>query len=96
MRTVLSVTAGFLADALDDTLVVAPRFAANGGANCRDTLAPNEVNWTCEGKDGWLYGGSAIDNDRLQREYHLVTSFSSWNQFRTTVIGRAVADAGRF
>jgi len=60
-----ALAAGFLAGALDDTLVVAPRFAANGGANCRDTLAPNEVNWTCEGKDGWLYGGSAIDNDRL-------------------------------
>jgi hypothetical protein len=41
-RTALA--AAFLAGALDDTIVIAPRFAANNaGDDCRDSLALNEL-----------------------------------------------------
>ena len=60
-----SVAAAFLAGALDNTIVIAPRFASNsGGGGCRDTLSPNEVNWNCGG-DSWRSGGVAINNDKL-------------------------------
>jgi len=44
----------FLADTLNDTAIVVPRFASNSSApgnqagNCRDTIAPNEANWVCD------------------------------------------------
>src|SRR5262245_30173140 len=43
-RTALAAT--FLANALDDTVVISPRFASNGGG-CNDMLGDNEVNWPC-------------------------------------------------
>jgi pimeloyl-ACP methyl ester carboxylesterase len=62
------VAAAFLADALDDTIVVAPRFAANGGA-CKDALAENELNWPCTGNN-WGRGGAAV-NDAALASYDL-------------------------
>ena len=59
-----AVAAAFLADALDDTVVIAPRFASNDGRGCRDTLAANEVSWSCNG-DSWRSGGTSLSNDRL-------------------------------
>src|SRR5262245_27271956 len=61
-RTALAAT--FLAGALDDTIVIAPRFASNNGAGCRDTLAANEVNWPCSG-DSWRSGGVSSSNKEL-------------------------------
>ena len=61
-RTALA--AGFLAGALDDTVIISPRFASNDGRGCRDTLAPNEINWSCSG-DSWRSGGVAIGNSNL-------------------------------
>src|SRR5450432_846884 len=58
-----AVAAAFLAGALEDTIVVAPRFASNA-AGCRDTLAPNEVSWSCNG-DSWRSGGAYASNDKL-------------------------------
>jgi pimeloyl-ACP methyl ester carboxylesterase len=49
-----------LAGRLDDTLVVAPRFASHGEGGCDDDLAPDEVNWPCEGVS-WRAGGTAAD-----------------------------------
>jgi pimeloyl-ACP methyl ester carboxylesterase len=65
-RTALA--AAFLANALNDTIIVVPRFASNSSApgnengNCRDTLAPDEANWICEAQrpDTWRSGGTAI------------------------------------
>jgi pimeloyl-ACP methyl ester carboxylesterase len=65
-RTALA--AAFLANALNDTIIVVPRFASNSSApgnenrNCRDTLAADEANWTCEAQrpDAWRSGGNAI------------------------------------
>jgi Alpha/beta hydrolase family len=58
-----AVAAAFLAGALDDTIVISPRFASNA-AGCRDTLAPNEVSWSCNG-DSWRSGGTSATNDKL-------------------------------
>ena len=58
-----AVAAAFLAGALDDTIVVSPRFASNGGG-CQDKLAQNEVNWPCGG-DSWRSGGAADKEGRL-------------------------------
>jgi len=60
-RTALA--AAFLAGALDDTVVISPRFASNGGG-CRDTLDTNEVNWPCNG-DSWRSGGAADRDGKL-------------------------------
>lgn len=60
-RTALA--AAFLGGALEDTIVIAPRFASNGGG-CSDQLAANEVNWPCGG-DSWRSGGVALNNREL-------------------------------
>ena len=61
-RTALAAT--FLAGALEDTIVISPRFASNNGGGCSDTLAPNEVNWPCSG-NSWRSGGTATNNEKL-------------------------------
>jgi hypothetical protein len=59
-----SLAAAFLANAFNDTLVISPRFASNNGTGCRDTLAANEINWSCAG-DSWRSGGVAISHSKL-------------------------------
>ncbi len=59
-----AAAAAFLGGALDDTVVIAPRFASNDGRGCRDTLAANEVNWSCNG-DSWRSGGTSTSNEDL-------------------------------
>lgn len=61
-RTALA--AAFLAGSLEDTVVVAPRFASNDGRGCRDSLAADEISWTCSG-NSWRSGGPAAANDKL-------------------------------
>src|SRR5437016_590915 len=61
-RTALA--AGFLANAFEDTIIIAPRFASNDGRGCRDTLAANEINWSCSG-DSWRSGGVSASNKEL-------------------------------
>lgn len=58
------VAAAFLAGALEDTLVVSPRFASNDGRGCQDSLSDGEVNWRCSG-DSWRSGAPAINDERL-------------------------------
>ena len=70
-RTALA--AAFLAGALHDTVIVAPRFASNSSAptnqigGCSDTLAPEEANWICETQraDSWRSGGGEVGNAKL-------------------------------
>jgi pimeloyl-ACP methyl ester carboxylesterase len=50
-----AVAAAFLAGALDDTIVVAPRFASKTGGSCADKMADDEVSWVCSG-DSWRSG----------------------------------------
>ena len=59
-----SLAAAFLAGAFNNTIVISPRLASNNGTGCRDTLAPNEVNWPCAG-DSWRSGGVATNNAKL-------------------------------
>ncbi len=58
-----AVAAGFLAGALDNTIILAPRFAAKNGV-CNDTLDATELNWPCGG-NSWRAGGAATNNERL-------------------------------
>jgi len=53
-----AVAAARLAGALDDTLVIAPRYASRNGFGCADTLEAGEANWPCEG-NSWRSGGFA-------------------------------------
>lgn len=54
-----TLAAGFLANALENTLIIAPRLASNDGAGCRDILAANEISWNC---NSWRSGGPANSN----------------------------------
>jgi len=54
-----AVAAAFLAGALDNTLVIAPRLASNDGRGCDDQLAEHEISWHC---GTWRSGGPALNN----------------------------------
>jgi pimeloyl-ACP methyl ester carboxylesterase len=56
-----ALAAAFLAGALDNTVVIAPRMAS-AEANCHDTLAPQEISWNC---NTWRSGGPAISNPEV-------------------------------
>ena len=58
-----AVAATFLAGALDDAVVISPRIASAAG-NCHDTLAANEVSWSCTG-DSWRSGGVSASHAEL-------------------------------
>ena len=58
-----ATAAAFLAGALDNAVVIAPRVASADG-NCRDVLAENEVSWSCGG-DSWRSGGVAASHKDL-------------------------------
>src|SRR5262249_55358371 len=57
------VAATFLAGALDASVVISPRIASAAG-NCHDTLAENEVSWSCTG-DSWRSGGVSASHPDL-------------------------------
>ncbi len=59
-----SLAAAFLASALQDTIVISPRYASNNGQGCKDKLADNEINWSCNG-DSWRSGGTSITDKSL-------------------------------
>ncbi|MEW6322944.1 MAG: alpha/beta fold hydrolase [Acidobacteriota bacterium] len=65
-----ALAAAFLAGALDDTLIVSPRFASNDGRGCTDALDANEVNWPCAG-NSWRSGGPTAKNPALT-SFHLM------------------------
>lgn len=51
------LAAGFLADALHNTLIISPRFASNNGKSCLDKMEDKEVGWVCSGPESWRSGG---------------------------------------
>ena len=59
------LAAGFLAGALEHTIIISPRFASNEGGTCRDTLAPGELSWVCFGPASWRNGGGALDSAHI-------------------------------
>jgi pimeloyl-ACP methyl ester carboxylesterase len=54
-----AMAAAFLAGAMDDAVVIAPRFVA-----CADKPQPDEVLWSCSG-DSWRSGGAASSHPEL-------------------------------
>ncbi|MFN0169437.1 MAG: alpha/beta fold hydrolase [Bryobacteraceae bacterium] len=68
-----ALAGAFLNGALDDTMIIAPRFASNkgrqagNGAECHDIVALNEALWVCETEraESWRYGGPVAGNDRV-------------------------------
>jgi len=58
-----AVAAAFLAGALDDTIVISPRFGSSD-RSCKDKLDKNEVSWSCSG-DSWRSGGNSVSNPEL-------------------------------
>ncbi len=56
-----TLAAAFLADALEDTILIVPHIASSGGS-CRDALASNEVSWNCT---SWRTGGASMANEKL-------------------------------
>lgn len=58
-----AVTAAFLGQAIDDTVVISPHLVS-ADPGCNDKLAPNEVSWSCRG-DSWRSGGTSTSNPRL-------------------------------
>jgi hypothetical protein len=57
-----AIASAFLAGALEDTVVISPRFASSA-AGCGDKLAANEVSWSCTG-DSWRSGGTSGSTHR--------------------------------
>jgi pimeloyl-ACP methyl ester carboxylesterase len=86
-RTALA--AAFLAGATENTILIAPRFAANTGANvataCRDSLAPGELNWVCDvqSPESWRAGGGATGAAEL-------TSFDAADEILRTLARKSV------
>jgi len=60
-----ALAAAFLAGALENTLIISVRFASNAGGRCRDTLAPDELNWVCFGPGSWRNGAPAVGNPQI-------------------------------
>jgi pimeloyl-ACP methyl ester carboxylesterase len=56
-----TLAAAFLADALEDTIVIVPHIASAAGG-CQDALAPDEVSWNCS---SWRTGGPSTANEKL-------------------------------
>jgi len=76
-----AVASAFLAGALDDTVVISPRIASAAG-NCHDTLAQDEVSWSCTG-DSWRSGGTSASHPDL-------TSFDFVDQILKKLANKAV------
>jgi hypothetical protein len=56
-----TLAAAFLAEALDDTVLIVPHIASSAGS-CHDALVPDEVSWNCS---SWRTGGPSMANDKL-------------------------------
>jgi hypothetical protein len=56
-----TMAAAFLADALDDTVLIVPHIASAAGT-CKDALAANEVSWNCS---SWRTGGASMADEKL-------------------------------
>ena len=58
-----ALAAAFLGNALEDTVVIAPRIAS-AARGCGDTLTAGEVSYSCSG-DSWRSGGTALNDSKL-------------------------------
>jgi pimeloyl-ACP methyl ester carboxylesterase len=74
--------AGFLAGALNDTVIIAPAFHSAQGKYCQDHLQPGEVSWSCGG-DSWRSGGTSASDPTL-------TSFDFMDQILRRLANRKI------
>lgn len=65
-----AMAAALLAGALENAIVIAPRFASSEGKECRDKRAADEFNWRCSGPERWSNGGSAAGATQIT-SYHV-------------------------
>ena len=72
----------FLAQALETTLVVSPRFGSNTGT-CKDALADGEISWGCGGTTDWRGGGKAGGVDSFVFVEELMRLASDKTRFPT-------------
>lgn len=84
-----ALAAGFLAGALGDTIIIAPRFSSSTGNRCRDTLSANELNWPCTWESSgalstvdWRTGSLAIGSSTI-------TSFDIADELIRSLANRA-------
>jgi len=78
----IAMAASVLHGRPDQTLVIAPRFAARAARGCEDDLAAAEVNWHCDVQlRDWRMGGSAVSDSTL-------ASFDVIDQLLTTIEDR--------
>jgi pimeloyl-ACP methyl ester carboxylesterase len=75
------LAAAFLAGALENTVVISPKFASNNGEGCADTVAALEARWECNGPRRWTAGGGAIGNES-------VTSFDAMDDLLARLAAR--------
>jgi pimeloyl-ACP methyl ester carboxylesterase len=54
-----AVAAALIAGALQNSIILAPRFASTHGSGCSDQLDADEISWTCGGDEDWRGGGAA-------------------------------------
>lgn len=76
-----ALAGAFLSGALENTIVVSPRFASNNAGACRDPVEMNELNWQCGGPGRWTSGGTATDR-------RSVTSFDAADEMLRTLARR--------
>jgi hypothetical protein len=77
------LAAAFLAGALEDTMLIAPRFASNEGGRCQDELATGELGWHCQPRnDTWRTGGAAVNSE--------VTSFDIVDELLRRLVRKEV------
>lgn len=62
----IAMAATVLRGRSDQTLVIAPRFAARAERGCEDDLAADEINWPCDVQlKDWRMGGAAVSDTAL-------------------------------
>jgi pimeloyl-ACP methyl ester carboxylesterase len=74
------LAAAFLGGALDDTIVLSPRFASTNNG-CADKIAEREATWECGGPARWTSGGDAVGTPG-------VTSFDAMDALLTRLARR--------
>jgi hypothetical protein len=78
-----ALAGAFLAGALENTLVISPRFASNDGGACADAIDATELNWQCGGPGRWTSGGGAVGQPNA-------TSFDAADEMLRALARKAV------
>lgn len=83
------MAAAFLADALENTIVISPRYAGNAGNNCKDPLEKGEIAWDCgDWKNGFesLSEKGVTSYDFLDKLLNLLDDKNVFPNLKTIVL----------